>query len=120
MSRDNALVEAMDHIKEYMRERDLGGCISLSSKTHGEIGMQIPSWAALRMEVIDGKQYVQTFAGKDAELQSLTASFIFSQADVLSNYAVFFLDTAQAIREKAEAAGGSVEHVPFEGFESRN
>lgn len=116
--RDPVLVEAMDHIKGYLKERDIGGVISLQSITHGEIGVEIPMWAALSIDFQTGQ--IRIHAGKDQDLQDSTAGFIFANRDCLENYYSLFSFIADRFEEAVEGKGGSINHTPFKDFKTRN
>lgn len=94
MSYDPLLKKAIMEIEGIIRKYDIGGAVSLTSKTHGEYLFVLdPSWSIIKQipEKQGTKLHLRSlrkeFASLEAQRQAneLTAHLIFSQRDIAAH-----------------------------------
>ena len=94
MNYDPVLKKAMLEIEAILRKHDIGGVVSLTSKTHGEYLFVLdPSWTIIKQipEEMGTKLHLRSmrkeFPSDEAQRKAneLTAHLIFSQRDIAAH-----------------------------------
>lgn len=108
---DPKLRDAMDEIKSILQEYDIGGFISLNSKTHGEfkIAIDLPTWSVVKFTE-DEKAVRVKFKKEQKEEAEATIAMIANMRDLS---AMLFMQSDQIIAQIEKHV--QVDHVPFGG-----
>lgn len=85
---DPKLKACIAEIQAVLARYEVGGFISIVSPTHGEFGLEFPTWAAIRVEDVEGQVGLRLRIKKDqVELASRTVHFIHGVGETCLNAA---------------------------------
>lgn len=116
---DEKLKIAAAEIKMIMRKHDIGGFISLVSKTHSEFRLEFPSWSVAQFEG-DGRgvrirSKLEDFQSKEDQhtATELTAHFILSARDMAIMNGENLMTLGELLAEYME-----IEHESFKNLKT--
>lgn len=109
---DPALRQAMTKIEIILNEYDIGGFVSLQSKTHGEFQTFIePSWSTARYIKKDGAVtglHFKSYSKSNKENTDATAGMLYGLRDTCALIASQMNKFSEQLENTVK-----VEHVPF-------
>jgi hypothetical protein len=120
---DPHLRKAMAEIQKLLRRYRIGGAITLVSKTHAEYAYQFPYWSVIQPERGPGgeegiriRSFKTYYRSKEEQREAMAASLhcLLQMRDIGGQTFVVMDD----LRKQVEEHLGTIEHVPFSGFES--
>lgn len=112
MTYDPKLREAMDEIKEILKKHDIGGFITLNSRSHGEFAMAVdlPTWSVVRYlrdgEAMHMKLYTKSRHADTEDTVAMIAS--------IRDLCALGFDQSQKMMDKIEEQV-KVTHLPVVG-----
>lgn len=112
---DPKLKKAMEEIKAILKNYDIGGAITLVSKTHSEYLYDLPTWSCVAFTDRGLSIYSQErhFKSKNEQKENQEVSFhVFYQIrDIAAQTFMIFEECTKAIKQNA-----NVEHQSFYNF----
>jgi hypothetical protein len=112
---DVKLKSAMAEIEAIIRKYDIGGFVTLGSKTHGEFEIFYPKWGLLDCEKMpNGQQMLKVKIRKaQPELTDSTIAFLLNTRDTCLLMAHNLQQVEDGLRKQVE-----FDHVPLHEFET--
>ena len=120
---DPRLKKAMAEIRALCRRYDLGGQITLVSKSHAEFAYFFPTWSVVQpekgpegQEGIRVRSFKEYYPSAEAQQKAMEESLhCLYQIRDLAGQAFLAFESLTAEVEKR--CGFTIEHTPFHGFE---
>lgn len=115
MDYDPKLKAAMEEIKQVIKKYEIGGAITIASKTHAEFLYELPAWSCVSFTDRGLSIYSQKshFRSIDEQRENQEASFhvIYQIRDIAAQTFMLFEKCTKGIEQHA-----NVEHKPFHNF----
>jgi hypothetical protein len=120
---DPRLKDAMRRISRILRDYDIGGQVTLVSKTHAEYRYQFPTWSVVQPETGPGgepgirlRSFETWYGDKDKQRRAAEESLhcLYQIRDLAGQTFMIFDNLCKQVEEKS---GWHIEHHPYSGHE---